>query len=74
MWMKLKCWILGHLYKQVGFSRVCNQLKAEDGHIIKQTTADHFLFRCTRCGELKEYHCKTWYNQISEQIESNIQE
>lgn len=63
MFRKLKCYLLGHSWKQVGYNKIVHQ-DVEEGQIVMECRKDHFLFICTRCTCLREEICEHGYYEV----------
>ena len=57
-----KCFLFGHSWEQEGASTIQHFYgDIEIGY------KDHFLFRCSKCGKIKEYQCSTTYDLIKKE-------
>lgn len=65
MLKRIKCWLIGHDWKQCGANRINHIIKNIDGIEMESCHRDHFLYCCKRCAKIKEYHCQVHYNTIS---------
>lgn len=64
MWQKIKCWLIGHNWKQQGIATVKHLYENFDGKICELGYKDHLFFKCSRCHKLWEHKCQTTYDYI----------
>lgn len=65
---KIKCWLFGHIWKQVGNKRI-KHVETTEGIEVYSIYKDHFLFTCMRCQCFWEHECNNTYDQIGEYVE-----
>ena len=57
----LRCFFIGHNWRQQGHRIVCHKEINEYGSEISERTRCYLLFFCPKCQQIKEYICKTDY-------------